>query len=137
MSTLNTLLLVLFLALVRMGWAGFDLPRVRQLPPPAPAIRVSATAYTCDVHPLNPMNAPGMCRVLANGSRDVFSRGMACPRGWMGRAFDVPEHGVLVCDDSGAYDRWNGLDHIDIRMTTYEAAREWGTRTIEIREVTP
>lgn len=108
---------------------------------PAPAhadgggFPVTATAYTCEDVPHNPMNAPGMCVVLANGSRDVFSAGIACPRAWMGRAYEVPGWGVLVCDDTGAHDTWHGLPHIDIRVSTYEAAREWGTRTITITPV--
>lgn len=122
---------LLVLAVVLLGWAVFDPPA----PPPEP-IRVSATAYTCDAHPRNPMtSAPGMCQVLANGSRDVMSAGMACPASWMGRAYHVEGFGVMTCDDTGAYDEWNGLIHIDIRVPTYADALAWGVREIEIREV--
>lgn len=125
------------LLLIWLGWAAFVAP-----PPEAreavvvETIRVSATGYTCAYHPANRMaTTPGMCEYLANGSRDVFSRGMACPRHWMGRTFDVEGVGVLTCDDRGAFDVWHGLPHIDIRFDTWEAARAWGVRTITIREV--
>ncbi len=95
-------------------------------------IDVTATAYTCERNPQNPMSAPGMCQHLANGSTDVMSAGIACPRSWLGQAFDVPGFGVLVCDDTPARETLYGLPHVDIRLPTLQAARVWGIRTITI-----
>lgn len=126
------------LLFIVFGWAAFVAPppEAREAVVEYEAHTVTATAYTCAYHPNNRMaTTPGMCEVLANGSRDVFSRGMACPRGWAGRTFDVEGVGVLECDDRGAFDVWHGLPHVDIRFDTWEAAREWGVRKITIREV--
>lgn len=91
-------------------------------------IQVNATAYTCQVHPRNPMSG---CRRLRWGG-DVNNPGMACPVEWRNREFVVEGYGTLRCDDTGRYDTWNGLPHIDIRMTTWEETRAWGIRTITI-----
>jgi hypothetical protein len=91
-------------------------------------IQVSATAYTCDVHPRNPMS--GCSRLRWGGN--VNNPGMACPVEWRNREFVVGDFGVLRCDDTGRYDIWNGLPHIDIRMSTWEQTRAWGVRTITI-----
>lgn len=91
-------------------------------------IQVSATAYTCAVHPRNPMSG---CRRLRWGG-DVNNPGMACPVEWRNREFVVESYGTLRCDDTGRYDVWNGLPHIDIRFDTWEETRAWGVRTITI-----
>ncbi len=91
-------------------------------------IRVSATAYTCDVHPRNPMS--GCSRLRWGGN--INNPGMACPVEWRNREFVVAGYGTLRCDDTGRYDIWDGLPHIDIRMSTWEETRAWGVRTITI-----
>lgn len=123
------------IAAFALGWLAWH-----PAPPPVAIdgawVTVSATAYTCAYHPDNPMtSAAGMCEVLANGSRDVMSAGLACPRHWMGRAYRVEGLGVLTCDDTGAHDVWNGLPHVDIRLDTWDDARYWGVQTITIQEV--
>ncbi|HEX8681657.1 MAG TPA: hypothetical protein VF707_05035 [Ardenticatenaceae bacterium] len=90
-------------------------------------IRVSATNYTCDRHPDNPFR----CGVLRWGG-DVNAPGMACPVAWKNRVFDVPGYGRLRCDDTGAYDYWNGLPHIDIRVRTWAEAERFGVRAMTI-----
>jgi hypothetical protein len=103
-------------------------------------VTVEATGYTCEVHPRNPMNAPGMCVVLAGGSEEVMSPGMACPYAWMGMGWYVPSQAYLHCDDTGAYDFLRDQygryrPHADIRFATFEAARQWGKRTIVIYRI--
>ena len=117
-------LLVVLLVLTTTGARGQD-----------NGVLVSATAYTCAPHPANAMaNTPGMCVVTRWGS-DPHAPGMACPASWRGRVFEV--EGVrLTCDDTGAYDYYNGLPHIDVRLATYPAAYAWGVRTNTIWEVT-
>lgn len=98
-------------------------------------ITVEATGYTCQPVQGNPMNVPGMCVALANGSHEVMSPGMACPRAWMGMGFYVPSQGVLHCDDTGAYTflsdaRGVYRPHTDIRFSTLSAVWSWGKHTV-------
>lgn len=94
-------------------------------------ILVIATNYTCENHPLNPMYPCGPLR----WGGDIWSAGMACPVQWKDRWFRVPGYGTLRCDDTGAYDYWDGLPHIDIRVATYDGAMRFGVQRMEITEV--
>jgi hypothetical protein len=105
-------------------------------------VTVEATAYTCEPITGNPMNAPGMCIALANGSREVASPGMACPSAWMGMGFYVPGQGTLYCDDTGAHTflyTAKGVlrPHTDMRFSTLSAAWRWGKQTIVIYQIRP
>jgi hypothetical protein len=57
---------------------------------------------------------------------------MACPVAWRNRYMEVPGYGILRCDDTGRYDHWNGLPHIDIRVSSYAQAARYGVRRITI-----
>ncbi len=92
------------------------------------AIQVIATAYTCDSNPNNPMYPCGNPR----WGGDRYSVGLACPRSWRNRYMEVPGYGVLRCDDTGAYDTWNGYPHIDIRVRTWGEAYNMGFRRMTI-----
>ena len=97
------------------------------------ALQVWATGYTCD--PASPSdypmtNTPGMCEVTAYGG-NIYAPGLACPEWMRGAWYDVPGHGRLQCDDTGPYDTWEGLLHVDVRTVTYgEAQRIYGPMTI-------
>lgn len=119
---LNTLIVALFVA----GVIWVCLPRLSQ--GQTAGITVIATMYTCDNHPRNPMYPCGPLRW--GGNRN--SAGMACPVSWRNRKMEVPGYGVLRCDDTGAYDTWNGLPHIDIRVSSYEQAAAFGFRRMVI-----
>jgi hypothetical protein len=100
-------------------------------------ITVEATGYTCQPIQGNPMHVPGMCVALANGSEEVMSPGMACPRDWMGMGFYVPGQGMLYCDDTGAHDflftaRGIYRPHTDFRFTTLSTVWSWGKHTVVI-----
>lgn len=95
-------------------------------------IQVVMTAYTCENHPNNPMYP---CGPLRWGGRHS-SPGMACPVGWKNRYFEVPGYGIRRCDDTGRYDTWDGLPHIDVRVATYAEARRIATRRITIYSTT-
>jgi hypothetical protein len=97
----------------------------------AETFRVSATAYTCDPHRDNPVNPCGPLRWGGNNR----GWGMACPVAWKNRVFEVPGYGNLRCDDTGRYDYWDGLPHIDIRVPTWAQARRFGIQRITIRAV--
>jgi hypothetical protein len=105
-------------------------------------VTVEATGYTCEAITGNPMNVPGMCIALANGSEEVMSPGMACPRAWMGMGFYVPREGMLYCDDTGAHAflfTAKGVlrPHTDMRFSTLSAAWSWGKQTIVIYRIRP
>lgn len=94
-------------------------------------VEVVATAYTCEPIQQNPMNP---CGPLRYGG-DVHSHGMACPAQWAYKAFFVPTRGLLTCDDTGRYERLQGLPHVDIRMSTYDAAIRYGVRRVVVYRV--
>ena len=94
-------------------------------------VEVVATSYTCEPVQQNPMNP---CGPLRYGG-DVHSRGMACPTQWAYKAFFVPTRGLLACDDTGRYERLQGLPHVDIRMNTYDAAIAYGIRRVVVYKI--
>ena len=87
----------------------------------SPGIPVTATAYSCEAHPDNPMFSPGMCIVTAHGG-DPHQPGIACPDDWAGRVYYVPGFGRLICDDTPYRRTLFGLPHVDIRVPTYQMA---------------
>ena len=91
-------------------------------------ILVTATAYTCDNHPDNPMYPCGQLRWGGN----IYGPGLACPVAWRNQYYVVPGYGTLRCDDTGAYDYYNGLPHIDIRVSSYEHAYAFGIQRMTI-----
>lgn len=91
-------------------------------------ILVTATAYTCDNHPNNPMYPCGPLR----WGGDKWGPGMACPVSWKNQYYVVPGFGTLRCDDTGAYDYYYGRPHIDIRVSTYEYAYAFGVQRMTI-----
>lgn len=96
--------------------------------PPLETIRVTATAYTCDAHPRNPMHPCGPLR----WGGEVEAPGMACPAAWRDRRFYVPRFGVLRCDDTPRDETLHGYPHVDLRVSTYERAMWWGVRPLVI-----
>jgi 3D (Asp-Asp-Asp) domain-containing protein len=122
------------------------------LPDPTPALTVpdpfpmttteytvTLTAYTCEAHPHNPMNAPGMCVTTAYGA-DPQTVGIACPPAWRRRRFVIEgyeQYGVVVCDDTGKYDKWKGNIHLDLRVPTLAIAQQIGVQVVRVREVPP
>ncbi len=122
---LNIVLVALFATLV--GGYFLAAPRPSHAEGTGQGIQVVATAYTCEKHPRNFV----LCRNLRWGG-DVHAPGMACPDEWRNRVFTVPGVGVLRCDDTGLYDTWNGLPHIDVRLPTWNQANEWGVQRITI-----
>lgn len=98
---------------------------------------VTLTAYTCETHPSNPMNVPGMCLATAYGN-DPLTIGVACPPAWRGRTLLIEgfaQYGAVDCDDTGKYDEWRGLPHLDLRVATVDEANQIGIQTVWIRFV--
>ncbi|MDQ4079038.1 MAG: hypothetical protein M3220_22695 [Chloroflexota bacterium] len=122
---LHTLLVALLLAAT--VWLGLS----RLSSAGGKAIRVVATAYSCDDDPRNPLYP---CSRLRWGG-NPYGAGMACPYWWRGRYMEVPGFGVLRCDDTGRYDMLYGLPHIDIRVPSYRQAYNMGYRWMTIYAV--
>lgn len=104
---------------------------------PAPVVsnpqEVTVTGYSCQRG-----YATTTCKHTRWGG-DVYGWGAACPESWRGRVLviegaDVPP---LVCDDTAAYETWNGLPLIDIRFPTTADADAWGNQTRFAWEQTP
>lgn len=91
-------------------------------------VNAVVTAYTCEAITENPMYP---CNTTRWGRNPSDPNGAACPVEWRGRKIIVAGT-PYICDDTGRYDTWNGLPHIDIRLDTLRAARDWGAPTILI-----
>jgi hypothetical protein len=94
------------------------------------SVTAFVSAYTCEPVATNPMNP---CNITRWGS-DPFTHGAACPESWRGSVVEVA--GVRYdCDDTPRHDYINGLPHIDLRLSTVQAALRWGIQEREIWRV--
>ena len=98
-------------------------------------VEVVATAYSCENHPDNRMHP---CNTTRWGN-DPHLPGIAAPPEWRAATLYVPRYGVLVVDDTGRYHTLNidGTErvHVDIRMSTYDAAIRYGIRRVVVYRV--
>lgn len=87
------------------------------------------SAYTCEADDRNPMYPCGRTRW---GREHSAPQGAACPVDWKGYVVIVNGRAYL-CDDTGRDDYYGTTPHIDLRLDTYDQARQWGVQTIQIR----
>lgn len=122
--------ILLWLLALLTGFCAF--PTVTR----AQEVTIRLTKYSCQPHKDNAMsNSEGMCIVTASGG-SVWTSGAACPAAWMGSWLEVGGQ-VVRCDDlsSLSYTTWNGLFHVDLRVSEYAAAADYGVQTITVRRL--
>lgn len=103
---------------------------------PAPTLTeigaATVTGYSCE----QGKETTGCAMTRWGGN--PLATGAACPPEWKDRLIVVEgyEHlGTLRCDDTGLYDTWNGLPHIDVRTETRAEAVAIGVQTRNVWSV--